>query len=415
MKNFATSALIAALLLGVALLLGNRNHAAAVIPLKPGAANFVVSSPGDAGPGTLRDAILAADRLSDAAHISITVKRITIETALPALVNRHGITIEAGPAAGVIDAARLPKGAALQIAGPGSAIKGVTLVNAHEVGIVVSAPGAQLTGIGISDSKVGVFLSAGAGGCVIQTALFERNETAVTAEGAVRDVAIVSSIFRSNTRAGFWFVGNAEKNGDPTRQSVRITDDVFEKNAAGVVLANRPTLVQKTRFIDNRDAALLILGGSARIEDSEIRHSGATGISVSAARGVEIVHNTLIDNPSTAILVRDSEVLVEHNTLQHNGSGIVAIASKDAPPTVLRDNLITKSTADAITIIGGSPQLQRNQLLDNTGAGVRVLDLVSSSGSFKATPRLDANVVKGNGVDVPTPGIYKLAGVLPAP
>jgi hypothetical protein len=93
----------------------------------------------------------------------------------------------------------------------------------------------------------------------------------------------------------------------------------------------------------------------------------------------------------------------------------VAIASKDAPPTVLRDNLITKSTADAITIIGGSPQLQRNQLLDNTGAGVRVLDLVSSSGSFKATPRLDANVVKGNGVDVPTPGIYKLAGVLPAP
>jgi Right handed beta helix region len=405
-KFLSSGALIALGLLSAALLLGGRDHAATLAPAKTSAGSFVVTSGADAGPGTLRDAILAADRLSETAHIVIEAKRIGIDSSLPAMINMHGIVIEAAANAGTIDAGRVAKGAILQVNGALSVIRGISIVNAHDMAILDNASGLEITGVSISDSKVGIALAASAKGGNIRTSIFERNDTAITADGAVRDIAIVGSIFRANTRAGFWFVGSGERDENPL---VRIIDGVFEKNACGVVLANRPTLIQKSRFIGNQQSAILILGGSARIEDSEIRNSGGTAISVTSGQHVAMVHNTLADNPVTAIMVHDSQVSIERNTLTGNGSGIVAILSQDTSSALIKDNIITKSGADAITIIGGSPTVQRNQVTENHSAGVRILDLVYAKGGVKATPHLDANVLKGNGVDMPPTGTYKSA------
>ena len=399
-------------LLVMAVLLAGRNTSPAAGVIKLTAVDFNVTSPGDAGPGTLRDAILAADRLSTRAHISIKVARIAVEAALPALINPHGVVIDAEAGFGMIDAARQIKGAVLQINGPGSALRGISIVNAHDFGIVLNAPGVEMDAVNISNSKVGIFLGAAAKGATIRTAVFERDETAVTAESGVRDVSILSSIFRDNGKAGFWFVGGVDKEAGPLLERVRIIDSVFEKNAAGVVLANRPVLIQKCRFIGNQQSAILILGGAARVEDSEIRDTVGTAISVTAGRQVTLARNTLAGNLLTAIMVRDSQVTIDRNTLQNNGSGIVSIAGDDAE-TLIRDNIITRTAADAITVIGGSPRLQRNQATANRGAGLRTLNLVSNGGELKATPQLEANVFKGNGTDQPPPAQYKLAGTLP--
>ncbi len=389
------------------------NHTGSPVSSKLTTADFEVTNPADAGPGSLRDAILAADRLTAHAHILIRARRIAIETALPALINPHGISIDADPDAGVIDAGRLVKGAALQISGAASALRGLTIANSHEFGIVINAPAVTLDGVTVLDSKVGVVLGVAARGCAIRTSLFERDDTGITAELGVRDVIIASSIFRGAARAGFWFVGAQTNAVAPATESVRIIDSVFEKNANGVVLANRPVSIQKSRFMANTQTAILILGGSARVQDNEIRNSGGTAISVAAGKAVFVTHNTLIDNRLTAIMVRDSEATIDRNTLQANGSGVIAVSSVNSAVASIRENIITRSTGDAITVIGGSPRLQHNQVIDNHAAGVRVLDLVQAGGALKATPQLEGNIVMGNGVDLPPTAIYRFAGVMP--
>jgi len=71
------------------------------------APDFVVSSTRDAGPGTLRDAILAADRLSTRARILITAQHILTESALPAFVNPRGVDVEVATGAGTITTSAL--------------------------------------------------------------------------------------------------------------------------------------------------------------------------------------------------------------------------------------------------------------------------------------------------------------------
>lgn len=416
-RAIALGTLIALSLVMLGMAVTQRTFTANGAPVQLTAPDFVVSSALDAGPGTLRDAILAADRLTSRARIRITAKRITLESALPALVNPHGVDIDAAAGAGIIDARRLEAGPALQISSPTATLRGLRLDNAAAFGIIVNASGVQMDSVTVTNSKVGILLGTAARDCTIRTSIFEGNATGLMGEADVHRVAILSSIFRRNTRAGFWLVaappaataGTASAEQEAAvRERVRIADSVFEGNAAGVVVANQPTLVQKSRFIGNRESAVLILGGMARLEDSEIRGSGGTAISVTSGAGVILARNTLIDNPSTAISVRDSEVVIEGNTLTHNGLGIVSVISRAAFAPVIRDNVVTKTTGDAVTVIGGVPLLQRNRIIGNHGVGLRVLDLVQGAGGLKAAPRLDANVLQGNRIDTPVTGLYTL-------
>lgn len=403
------------LCLGTAVTLRNFRPAMAG---KPSVDVLLVTSEADAGPGSLRDAILAADRLSTRAHIVVSAKNIATESALPALINPHGVDIDTAGGAGNIDAQHQTPGAVLQIMAPASTIRGIRIAHAHTAGIVVNAPGVQLDSIAVTDSKAGILLGEAASGCVIRATTFERNETALTAEGEVRDVTVLGSTFRGNTRAGFWFVSSSGKQAadaphagvsGAVREQVRILDSLFETNGSGMVIANRPTLVQRSRFVANRESAILILGGAARVEDSEIRETGGDAISVTSAYPVTLAHNSLRDNPGTAIMVRDSGVTIERNALEHNGYGIVSIATAKSLAPVIRDNFITGTKADAITLIGGASTLTHNRLLKNGAAGLRTLDLVTVRGEVKATPQLDANVIEGNGVNSPPTGVYKLA------
>jgi hypothetical protein len=378
-------------------------------PVRQPLANFVVTSGRDAGPGTLRDAILAADRLTSRAHIQIAVERVAVDSALPALTNPHGVDIDVQPGAGTIDAQQQPNGVALQINSPASSLHGVHIVRARGTALMVNAAGVELASVGIADSNVGLLLAAAARGCTVRSASFDRNQTAVLAEPGVHDVTLTGSTFTGNTHAAFWFVSSAGQADAAQPEHVRIFDSTFTQNASGVVLANQPTLIQKSHFVGNRESAVLVLGGAARVEDTDIRATGGTAISITSGRAVQLLHNTLTDNVATAIMVRDSEVTIDHNALQHNGIGIVSIVTGEALVPVVRDNTITQTTGDALVVIGGAPLLERNQVLQNHGVALRALDLVSDSRKLKAAPRLDSNVFKGNAVDAPVTGVYKQA------
>src|SRR5438094_7024045 len=100
-------------------------------PAPAAAAELVVSSARDAGPQTLRDAILAADRLSGHAHILVRAKLIALDSPLPALINPRGVDLEVAADSGTLDADHLASGVVLQINSPGSALKGLHIVHAH--------------------------------------------------------------------------------------------------------------------------------------------------------------------------------------------------------------------------------------------------------------------------------------------
>jgi hypothetical protein len=378
-------------------------------PVRQPLADFVVTSARDAGPGTLRDAILAADRLTSRAHIQIAVERIAVDSALPALTNPHGVDLDVRPGSGTIDAQQQPNGVALQINSPASSVHGVHIVHARGTALVVNAAGVELASVGIADSNVGLLLAATARGCAVRSASFERNQTAVLATPGVHDVTITGSTFNGNTHAAFWFVSSAGQAEAAQPEHVRILDSTFTQNVSGVVLANQPTLIQKSHFVGNRDSAVLVLGGAARLEDTDISATGGTAISITSGHAVQLLHNTLTDNAATAIMVRDSEVTIDHNALQHNGIGIVSIVTRAALEPVIRDNTITQTTGDALVVIGGATLLERNQVLQNHGVALRALDLVSGSQRSKAAPRLDGNVFKGNVVDAPVSGVYTQA------
>jgi hypothetical protein len=384
------------------------------------AAEFVVTSPLDAGPGTLRDAILAADRLSGRARILIKVERISLESPLPTLINSHGIELDVAPHAGTIDAEHLQKGPVLQINSPNSVIRSLRLVQARDRGVSVNAPGVQLESLRISHSKIGILVNPDAGGCVVHAALLEDDEIGLMGTAGVRELRILGNIFRSNTRAGVWLVSPpaspaaSETSADTLafRENIRIVDSIFEKNGSGAVIANQPTLVQKVRFLGNRDYALLVLEGAAQVQDSEFRDSTGTAISISSGRDILLTRNSLIGNATSAVLIKDSKARIERNTLKDNGAGIIVVARRQGVSAVITDNLITGTNADAITLIGAAASLQRNQILNNHGAALRVLDLVDEHGRLHPDPQLRANVFKGNGSDQPVSGLYRLPSAL---
>jgi nitrous oxidase accessory protein NosD len=378
-------------------------------PLARPGSDFVVTSARDAGPGTLREAILAADRLTSRAHIELAVERIAVDSALPALTNAHGVDLDAKPGAGAIDAQYQAKGVVLQISSPGSTVQGIHVVHARGTGVMVNVAGVELSRLSVSDSAVGLLLGATAHGCTVRGASFDNDETAVLAEPGVYDIALTGSTFSGNTHAAFWFVSAGDRAENPQRERVRILDSTFTQNASGVVLANEPTLIQKSHFVGNRESAVLLLGGAVRVEDTDISKTGGTAISLTAGRAVELLHNTLEDNAATAIMARDSDVTIERNALQHNGTGIVSMVTTDGITPVIRDNTITATTGDALEVIGGPAVLERNQVVENKGVALRTLDLVNGPRRVKAAPRLDANVFKGNAVDTPVTGVYTQA------
>ena len=385
--------------------------------LKAAEPPFVVASSRDAGPGTLRDAILAADRLSSHAHIVITAERIALDSPLPALVNPRGVQIDAGAHEGLIDAAHQATGPTLQINSPFTEIKGLRIAGAPVSGIVVNAPGARLDGVQIADSKAGILIYPTARGTIVENSVLQHDQTGIVVSPGVEDVALLNSIFRLDTRAGLWYVGPLARvegariirTPSDDEPGLRVVDSVFDKDAEGAVLANQSALLQRTRFLASRGTAIVILGGSVSIRRAEIRGSGGPAVSISSGAHVQIAQSTLIDNASSAIMARDSDLTVEGNTLEHNGLGIVSIGGSSFTP-VIRDNLITGSTGDAITLIGGPMLIEHNRLLHNHGAALRPFDFVQRQTRFDAAPKLEGDTFRANGLDVAPTTTYTLRG-----
>jgi hypothetical protein len=363
-----------------------------------------VISSRDAGGGTLREAITAAARHQGRVRIVVHAARITLLSPLPPLVNADGIVLDASVSRCELDAGAIGDIPALQITSPNTTISGLRIRNARDVAILVAAPRATMRDVGVRDSADGIVLT-GAGGSVIERSLFERNTNGVRIEGNSPGATIRGCTFRGHDGAGIWAVTGV-RNDAPV---LRIENNAFRDDRISIVIVNLGATVARNDIRGAAENGIYLMQSRSAIRSNRILGGASGGILADRADNVRVEQNEIDHNAAVGILIRSSRNAgVQRNVVYANAYGIASIFGDRAAPNVIADNLVMNQRIDGVFIVGSSPLLRANRLLQNRGAAARVLDFVPWTGPRIASdPRFDANTLTGNSLNAAVRGEYR--------
>jgi hypothetical protein len=355
-----------------------------------------VTNGGDRGPGTLREALFLVAGSGGASRISIEVTKITLESALPAFVNGHGVSLVAQVAGSLIDAQALASGPVLDISGSSTSVEGITVRHCPAAAILVRSSHFHLTGSTIEDCDVGVDVAENASGTLLEHNLLLMDRIGVRFAAAGGDSAIANNEFRENRDAGLWAVRSASEARD---DAIGIHDNRFSGNGIGIVAGNIGVRVERNDFINAREADVQIVGAGAVIRGNHINGGAAMGIVAENARGAVIDDNEIEGLAAYGVMVRgSSNTLVEKNRVHNCGYGIAFVLGDARAVSSALDNTIIEPKFNGIDVIGDSPVLRRNQVLRAHAYALHVEDFTAANRpTIKSQPFLDDN----NFVDSP--------------
>ncbi|MBZ0114273.1 MAG: right-handed parallel beta-helix repeat-containing protein [Thermoanaerobaculia bacterium] len=378
-------------------------------PPEPGQTNDAtinVTSGSDAGPGSLREAIFAADRSLERAKVVLLASEIELRNALPPIANPHGVVIEAGPGGSSIDVRAVVDAVGIDIDGPRTVLRGFSVVGGSVAGIRVRGANALLIDVSVSGASTAILGVEGAQGLRIVGCQLSDNNIGIRIDPAAAPVSIESCRFSGHREAAIWSAGPERTSGSVRQLSIR--DNHFDRDRIGVLVGHVGAEVVDNEFEASVDSAVHLIGG-ARIHRNHI--SGAVRVGIFAE---EPTANTLIENneirasPGVAILSRlNRGATIRENRLYNNAYGIIDVLSDPVQPGVISRNLLTSQSLDGIVIVGGSPLLRSNRILRSRGAGLRALDLIEVEGNrVVASPRVEDNQLEGNASDEMVRGVY---------
>lgn len=375
------------------------------------AANVIrVTSGEDEGPGSLREAILAADRAEGRARVILGVREVVLKTPLPPLINRDGVIIDGADQACEIDATNLPDGPVLDLSSPNSLVSGLRIRGAAGPALLIRASGNRLMRVTVQESEIGVFLAEGGDDLVVQDSQFDSNVTGVhISRGALR-VIVRDSFFGKHSNAAIWAVAPAME-VDPSLAQIEIGGNTFEDNATGVVMINMPGRIERNHFTRSQKDAVYIAGAGIQLRSNRIRSGRGNGIHADSIEGALIEDNEVDHNCLNGVVVREGRnTVVQFNRVYDNAFGVVVLLGSNVSPIVVADNLVMQQQQDGLSVIGGYAIIRSNRILQNAGAGLRISDFVSESGETEvAGPLLYSNIVSGNGSDEPVRGQFLAA------
>jgi len=171
-----------------------------------GALAVNVTSPNDVGPGTLREALFVVAAANGKANVLIKTRRITLQTALPPLMNLHGLRI-VGEQPGVeIDAQALASGPVFDVIGANTSLEGLVLRNCPATAILVRAAHFHLQSSTIESCDVGVDVAENASEILLEHNRFANDRVGVRFTAPNRDTVVVGNTFLKNKDAGLWAV-----------------------------------------------------------------------------------------------------------------------------------------------------------------------------------------------------------------
>jgi hypothetical protein len=348
-----------------------------------------VTNAGDRGPGTLREALFIVAAAGDPTTISIEVPKIDLETALPALVNGHGVRL-VGLSGAKIDARALDSGPVLDISGPNTSIEGVAIVNCPASGILVRAVRFRLSTSTFESCDVGVEVVDNTSDTLLERNHFHKNRLGVRFAGSGHNSVVASNEFTEDKDAGVWAVRSAPDSHD---EVIGIHDNKFTEDGAGIVAGNIPVLAERNDFINSHEAAVHLVGAGAVIRANRISGGASMGIVAENARGAVIEENELEGVTAYGVMVRgSSDTLVRANRLHNCGYGLAFVLGNPHSISTAIDNTIIEPRFNGIDVIGDSPNLRRNQVLRAHAYALHVEDFQPPSGpKVQSLPFLDNN------------------------
>jgi parallel beta-helix repeat protein len=344
----------------------------------------------DRGPGTLREALFIVAAATGTASITIKVPQIAVQTALPPLVNPHGVSLSAQPPGALIDAHALSGGPVFDIAGPNTAIEGVHIVNCPAAAILLRAARFRLRSATIETCDVGVEAAENASEALLEGNHFVKNRVAVRLAAAAHNMVLDKNAFSGDKDAALWAVrSQSDARGEP----ISVHDNRFTDDHTGVVAGNVPILVERNDFFNSQEAAVHLVGAGAVIRGNRISGGAATGIVVENVRNAIIDNNELDGMAAYGVMVRGSaNTLVRGNRVHNSGYGLAFVLGDASSPSTAVENTIIEPKFNGIDVIGDSPILRRNQVLRPHALALHTEEFARPGGQkVQAQPFLDNN------------------------
>lgn len=354
-----------------------------------------VTSGADRGPGTLREALFVVATASSAARIVLEPPHITVETALPPIVNARGVTVTAQPGHGLIDAHALASGPVFDVAAPNTTLDGVTVNRCPASAVLVRAARFHLLGATMSGCDVGVDIAGNASDLLIERNHFVDDRIGVRFAAATPDSSVVGNEFSGERDAGVWAVrSEPDLKGAP----FTVRDNRFDRDHAGIVAGNIPVLIERNELLGASDSAVHLIGSGAIIRGNRVSGGESFGIVAEGAREAVIEANELDGVAAYGIMVRgSSNTLVRGNRVHLCGYGLAFVLGDARNPSTAVDNVIIEPRYDGIDVVGDSPILRRNQVLRPHALALRVTDFQppGDARTITAAPYLDGNEFAG--------------------
>ena len=376
---------------------------------------FIVTSSADEGPGSLREAIFAADAALGRARIIVQVDAIVLTTPLPPLVNPAGVVLEAAKTGVAIDARAVGTGAIFDIDAANCEVTGIRVANAPNQAFLVRADGFHLHHVVIADSDEGVHVLEGIRNVTVAHSRFENNRIGVQLESAAAGISVRENRFSGHRDAAVWAVQANALDGAKS-QSIAVSSNHFEGDRMSLVLGNIPVVIERNEFVTAREVAVFLIGEGAIVRNNRIRGGAGIGVFADGAQGILIEANEVDHNGALGMLVRSSRgALLQRNRFYDNGYGIAFVLNDRNSPNVAVENMLLKQQFDGIIVIGDSPVLRRNVAMNNRAAGLRILTFFPLTGArVNANPFLDGNTLDGNTLNEPAHGEYRVRASEPS-
>lgn len=388
------------LLLGVFVVLGGWYEAKRSDPAQAAAdVDLSVTNGGDRGPGSLREALFVADAAGSKSNILIAVSKIAIESALPPLVNPHGISIRAPEAGAEIDAHALTSGPVLDVAGANSSISGLTIRNCAGAAILLRAARFRLTSTTIESCDVGVEVADNASDLTLEGNRFVKNRVGVRLAASIPNAVLVRNEFSANTDAGVWAVrGEA----DVRKAAISVRGNKFRNDRMGILAGNVSMVIENNDLIDAREAAVHLIGTGVVVRGNRISGGKGMGIVAETSRSLVIENNEIGQVAVYGIMIKGSaNALLRANRIHNCGFGMAFVLGDANSPSTAVDNSIIGPKYNGIDVIGDSPILRRNRVLQATGLPLHVEDYQPPGGQVvRASPLLDNNTFGEDGAAV---------------
>jgi len=355
-----------------------------------------VTNGGDRGPGTLREALFIAAAATGGATVAIKVPQITVQTALPPLVNPHGVSVIAHAPGTLIDAHALPGGPVFDVAGPNTSIEGLHISNCPGAGVLLRAVRFRLRATTIESCDVGVEVAENATDTLLEGNHFMKNKLAVRFGAAGHNTVVDKNEFANDKEAALWAVrSGTDVRGDP----ISVHDNRFSDEHTGIVAGNMPILVERNEFFNSQEAAVHLVGAGAVIRGNRISGGAGMGIVVENVRSAIVDNNEIDGLGAYGVMVRGSaNTLVRGNRVHNTGYGLAFVLGDAKSPSTAVENTIIEPKFNGIDVIGDSPILRRNQVLRPHALALHVDGFTPPGGQkVQAQPFLDNNTFDKGG------------------